>query len=124
MPLTRSQAHAGALHLERRLEDLDGFIGPFRACLDGCHFVPCTGAAHSNVYIDNCGVCAPRWGVVMVPREFATLGEMRDAREALLDLLIMVRDEAFAMTAVHRAGNSALYHELRAIERQIVEALR
>lgn len=23
---------------------------------------PCTGEAHNNPYIDNCGVCAPRWG--------------------------------------------------------------
>ena len=27
--------------------------------------VPCTGEAHSNAFIDNCGVCAPRWGEVM-----------------------------------------------------------
>lgn len=26
--------------------------------------VPCTGEAHSNAYIDNCGACAPRWGIV------------------------------------------------------------
>jgi hypothetical protein len=24
----------------------------------------CDGAAHSNVHIDNCGVCMPRWGYV------------------------------------------------------------
>lgn len=22
----------------------------------------CTGEAHSNPYVDNCGACAPRWG--------------------------------------------------------------
>lgn len=27
-------------------------VEPFRAC---------TGEAHSNPHIDNCGVCAPRW---------------------------------------------------------------
>lgn len=27
---------------------------------------PCPGAAHSNAYIDHCGVCAPRWGQVEV----------------------------------------------------------
>ena len=27
--------------------------------------VPCTGEAHSNAFIDNCMVCAPRWGEVM-----------------------------------------------------------
>ena len=26
---------------------------------------PCTGEAHSNAFIDNCMVCAPRWGEVM-----------------------------------------------------------
>jgi hypothetical protein len=23
----------------------------------------CTGEAHSNPFIDNCGICMPRWGV-------------------------------------------------------------
>ena len=27
--------------------------------------VPCTGEAHSNAFIDNCMVCAPRWGEMM-----------------------------------------------------------
>lgn len=26
--------------------------------------IPCTGEAHSNAFIDNCGLCMPRWGVV------------------------------------------------------------
>lgn len=26
---------------------------------------PCTGEAHSNPWIDNCPVCAPRWGTVV-----------------------------------------------------------
>lgn len=26
--------------------------------------LPCTGDAHSNPYIDNCMICAPRWGEV------------------------------------------------------------
>ena len=24
----------------------------------------CTGEAHSNAFIDNCSLCAPRWGFV------------------------------------------------------------
>jgi len=24
----------------------------------------CSGEAHTNTHIDNCGVCAPRWGLV------------------------------------------------------------
>jgi hypothetical protein len=26
--------------------------------------VKCSGEAHSNAHIDNCGCCAPRWGWV------------------------------------------------------------
>lgn len=29
----------------------------------------CTGAAHSNPLIDNCGVCMPDWGIVVRPAE-------------------------------------------------------
>ncbi len=36
------------MFLEREFQ-----VKPFKAC---------TGEAHSNAYIDNCGVCAPRWG--------------------------------------------------------------
>lgn len=28
--------------------------------------VACPGEAHSNAFIDNCGVCMPRWGVIEV----------------------------------------------------------
>lgn len=27
-------------------------------------FDPCHGSAHSNPHIDNCSICAPRWGWV------------------------------------------------------------
>lgn len=27
--------------------------------------VPCIGEAHSNAYIDNCLLCAPKWGQMM-----------------------------------------------------------
>jgi hypothetical protein len=33
----------------------------------GYRLVPCTGEAHGNPFIDNCGQCAPRWGWVEVP---------------------------------------------------------
>lgn len=29
----------------------------------------CTGAAHSNAFIDHCGVCMPNWGIVVKARE-------------------------------------------------------
>src|ERR1700675_1694767 len=36
--------------------------------------IPCTGEAHRNPFIDNCGVCAPRWGwVEVIPPDAATL---------------------------------------------------
>lgn len=28
--------------------------------------IQCTGEAHSNAYIDNCGVCMPEWGQITV----------------------------------------------------------
>lgn len=40
---------------------------PFGYCRDGFKLIQCDGDAHSNPYIDNCMVCAPRWGWVMVP---------------------------------------------------------
>lgn len=33
---------------------------------DGYKAERCTGEAHSNPHIDNCGQCAPLWGVVAV----------------------------------------------------------
>lgn len=43
------------------------------------HCVPCTGEAHSNPYIDNCGVCAPFfWARVVVPVSCASLHEWRE----------------------------------------------
>ncbi len=33
--------------------------------------VKCPGDAHSNPYIDNCMICAPRWGIVMSYRPIA-----------------------------------------------------
>jgi hypothetical protein len=29
-------------------------------------FIPCTGEAHGNPYIDHCMLCAPRWGQMEV----------------------------------------------------------
>lgn len=45
------------------------------------HLVACPGEAHSNPHIDNCGICAPRWGKVEIPLRFATYQEYQDARE-------------------------------------------
>jgi hypothetical protein len=34
--------------------------------------IKCHGEAHSNAYIDNCSICAPRWGWVEPTREVRT----------------------------------------------------
>jgi hypothetical protein len=45
----------------------------------------CTGEAHSNPYIDHCGVCAPFWGVVVKcerSRAAVELGAIKSERKA------------------------------------------
>jgi hypothetical protein len=42
-------------------------MAALRAKLEGAGLAPleaCGGEAHSNPFIDNCGRCAPRWGLV------------------------------------------------------------
>lgn len=34
----------------------------------GAHLFPCPGEAHQNAHIDNCGLCAPRWGQLLAHR--------------------------------------------------------
>ena len=67
--------------LEHRLEE-KGELTSEGARLIGMHFVPCTGAAHSNPHIDNCMCCAPRWGQVLVPVEYPTMDAYRMREEA------------------------------------------
>ena len=44
--------------------------GETRICAAcGVTLVPCTGEAHSNPYIDNCGVCMPQWGWIAKRKE-------------------------------------------------------
>lgn len=42
------------------------------------HFVPCPGEAHSNPHIDNCGLCAPQWGKILVPTDCVDLNAWRE----------------------------------------------
>lgn len=44
--------------------------------------IPCAGEAHKNPFIDNCGMCAPRWGEV---EELAPF-DLAKARAERLDL--------------------------------------
>jgi hypothetical protein len=37
-------------------------LGHLLAQYDIAPLTICTGEAHSSPYIDNCGLCAPRWG--------------------------------------------------------------
>ncbi len=39
---------------------------PFGYCRDGFKLKPCPGMAHHNAHVDNCSLCAPRWGWIMV----------------------------------------------------------
>jgi len=39
------------------------------------HAVKCPGEAHSNPNIDNCGLCAPLWGEIIVPIECLSVHE-------------------------------------------------
>lgn len=48
----------------------------------GFHFVPCPGEAHSNAHIDNCMLCAPRWGLVEIPTAYENLAAYRTREEA------------------------------------------
>ena len=59
----------------------------FQACRAGFRLVPCDGAAHSNAHIDNCGLCAPRWGWVEIQERYKSLDELRDAMVARLESL-------------------------------------
>jgi hypothetical protein len=47
----------------------------------GHHLVDCNGEAHREPHIDNCGVCAPLWGLVPVPLSCGTLDDYRRLRE-------------------------------------------
>jgi hypothetical protein len=56
----------------------------FRVLVDGVpfHEVPCTGEAHDprvGGMIDNCWSCAPRWAVIEIPEQFASVTELRAA---------------------------------------------
>lgn len=48
------------------------------------HAVPCPGYAHwpEGALIDNCTVCAPRWGTVIVPAECKSVGAYIDWLDA------------------------------------------
>jgi hypothetical protein len=52
-----------------------------RECLSGqTHLVECPGEAHNpdvGGMIDNCGLCAPRWGKIEIPVEHKTIHDWR-----------------------------------------------
>lgn len=60
----------GSLLLNMSEEDQKTMADIFRVTLNiyGLE-IPrrCTGEAHSNPYVDNCGVCMPLWGWVSTP---------------------------------------------------------
>lgn len=67
-----TKAQAQALHSIRGVQY-------FRV---GYRLIPCPGPAHENAHIDNCGLCAPRWGYVEIPEAFETLEAYREHLES------------------------------------------
>ena len=57
--------------------------------------VDCPGDAHSNLYVDNCGVCAPNWG--KVPEVLPV--DMEEARS--LGLAVAFSDEVTKEQQTH-----------------------
>jgi len=45
--------------------------------MTACAWEACSGEAHSNPHIDNCNICAPRWGRIPVCPEH---GERLDGK--------------------------------------------
>ncbi len=45
------------------------------------HAIPCPGEAHSNPHIDNCMLCAPLWGKIVLPVECETLEDWQNLSE-------------------------------------------
>ena len=64
------------------------------------NLVPCDGEAHSNPFIDNCGVCAPRWGKVEeeAPVDFAAARDV-----GAIDLPDVTNEEIERERAQHGA---------------------
>lgn len=53
----------------------------------GWILIPCDGEAHENPRIDNCGVCAPRWGEIEVHEASYKIGRRRSGAAGLLSVL-------------------------------------
>jgi len=68
--------------------------------------IPCPGEAHSNPFIDNCGICMPGWGEV---EELAPI-DIEDAKKRRLDLPAPDLDDAQMkdMMAREKAGEVKL----------------
>lgn len=54
------------------------------------NMLPCPGDAHSTPFIDNCGICAPRWGEVP---EYAPADLDAAKRDGLVVLAVDVPDD-------------------------------
>ena len=69
--------------------------------------LPCTGDAHSNPHIDNCMICAPRWGEVP---EYAPTDFDAAKREGLVVRAVDVPDDMVMSIPTENAVNVAKYH--------------
>ncbi len=69
---TPNEASGPSIHTLSEAKRLCEMVRDAAYCRDGYKLVPCHGAAHDaavNGMIDNCLICAPRWGWVMVPAD-------------------------------------------------------
>lgn len=73
--------------------------------------IPCDGEAHRNPMIDNCGLCAPRWGQV---EELAPV-DLDVARAAGLDVAVndLSEEQDAAMQAARKRGEAKLVQVTR-----------
>jgi hypothetical protein len=78
-------------------------------------FVPCTGEAHSNAFIDHCSLCAPRWGQVEVMEPVDLLAAMEAGHDVPAGELTEPQME-FAEHLV-KAGRAVWTHVERATKR-------
>lgn len=68
-------------------------VGDYAAAPGGRTFraIECSGEAHSNPHIDNCGRCAPRWGVLIVEVDAEAPERAAEVATTKADLIMALR---------------------------------
>ena len=76
--------------------------------------LPCPGEAHSNLYIDNCMLCMPRWGQI---EELAPIDLAEARREGLAVRLGDLTDEQWVEIQALIASGAARREEAWEVKR-------